>query len=115
MNAVNAYFYAQVAAWSSCMFAYCREEDYAQMGAVANYDALNKVTPALLLILSILLFRFRFNGNKSKQVFARENIIAIHVIIFVSFIITYAPNIVLYSYYVSSPEGSIQECRFLIS
>ena len=97
------------------MFAYSDFEDRTRMNDVANFDALNKLLPAVLLILSILLLRCRVNGKKSKEVFAREKIIAFHVVIFLSLVTVYATNIILYSYYVSSPEGSIKYCRFFVA
>ena len=115
MNAANAYFIIQVTAWACCMFTYRREEDWAILNTVRDYDGANKLLPAIVLIVSIVLFRCKFNSKQSKKVFAREKIIVVHVIIFLFFLGTYAPSLILYSNYQASPEGSMIECRLFVS
>jgi len=53
----NAYFYVQVATWASFMFVYRRFEDIQGFLRVVNFDAANKLLPAILLVFTILLFR----------------------------------------------------------
>ena len=107
MYTANAYFLTQVTIWACCMFAYSRQEDIEIMRKVFKFDAVNKLIPAILLIITVLLFRCRFNSKQSKKVFAREKLIVVHVAIFLLFVTSYAASLVLYSYYVRSPVGSI--------
>ena len=85
------------------------------MNKVEKLDAANKFSPAIVLVISVLLFRCRFNGKQSKKVFAREKVIVVHVVLFLSFVITYASFHILSSYYIKSPFGSMQECRLFVS
>ena len=45
------------------MFVYTGLEDQARYYKVQNFDAANKLLPAILLMVSILLFRLKFNSN----------------------------------------------------
>ena len=63
LNAASAYFFAQVATWAGIMFVYTGLEDQARYYKVQNFDAANKLLPAILLMVSILLFRLKFNSN----------------------------------------------------
>ena len=63
MNAVNAYFFVQVATWATLMLAYSRFKDIRTNKLVFSFDAVNKFLPAILLIISILLFRSKFNSK----------------------------------------------------
>ena len=65
MNAANAYFFIQETAWVCCMLAYIREEDKEILHKVMNYDGANKLLPAIVLIVSIVLFRCEFNSKQS--------------------------------------------------
>ena len=93
------------------------------MSKVWNFDAVNKFLPAILLIISVLLFRHKFNSKQSQKIFAREKIIAIHLGIFISFIIVYAPYLALTNGFVLVPKipdsdpplESMQSCRLLVS
>ena len=76
------------------MFTYRKYEDKTIMSKVWNFDAINKFVPAILLIISVLFFRIKFNSKQSNKVFANEKIIALHLGIFLSFIIFYAPSLV---------------------
>ena len=61
--AVNVYFYAQLAAWAGCAFAYSRDATKTKMKIVNYIDAVNKIMPATVLIISVLVLRCRFNGR----------------------------------------------------
>ena len=45
------------------MFVYTGLEDKERYYQVQNFDAANKLLPAILLMVSILLFRLKFNSN----------------------------------------------------
>jgi hypothetical protein len=64
LNLVNSYFFGQVAIWAGFMLAYIRYEDRVSMFKVQTFDAANKFLPAILLILSVVLFRNQFNGKQ---------------------------------------------------
>ena len=115
MNGVNAYFFAQVTTWAFFMFANRREEDQTIMNKLFICDAANKILPAIVLILSVLFFRWRFNSQQLQKVFARENIIVVLLGIFFFYIITYVTYLVLTCYWVKLPKGSMQSCRFNLS
>ena len=80
-----------------------------------TYDVANKFLPAIVLIISVLYLRSRFNGKQSEKVFAREKIIIVHVTLLLSFIITYASFLFLDSYYMKSTETSMRSCRLFVS
>ena len=63
-----------------------------------NFDSANKLLPAIMLIISVLLFRCRFNGKQSQKVVASEKVIVIHVALFLSYVMTYASELILGSY-----------------
>ena len=90
MYAANAYFYVQIAVWASFMLANTAYENKLRYYKVYSLDFLNKLLPASLLVISILLFRIKFNSAKTKKLFASEKIILVHVAIFLSFIVVYA-------------------------
>jgi len=96
------------------MFAYTDIEDKALFYQVQNFDAANKLLPAILLMVSIVFFRCKFNNNQSKKVFAREKIIAVHLAVFLSFVTSYVAYLVCTSFWQSSPEMSIQNCQFFV-
>lgn len=64
---------------------------------VYSFDAVNKLLPASLLVISIVLFRCKFNSTQTKKLFASEKIILVHVVIFLSFIIVYGAERTLVS------------------
>ena len=72
------------------MFVYSRYEDKPDLSNLWNYDVFNKLFPAILLIISVVLFRCRFKGKKSEKILAREKIIVVHLVIFASYVLTYA-------------------------
>ena len=115
MNAVNAYFFVQLATWASFMLAYSRLKDIKSNKLVFSFDAANKLLPAILLIISILLFRFKFNSKVQQKVFAREKLVLVHLIIFVSFLIAFGSYIVLSIYSRHPPKGSVLYCRLFLS
>ena len=115
MIAANTYFFAQVGIWASFMLLNAGLEDRKSMNKVEKLDTANKFSPAIVLVISVLLFRCRFNGKQSKKVFAREKVIVVHVVLFLSFVFTYATFHILSSYYIKSPFGSMQECRLFVS
>ena len=63
LNVSNAYFYIQITTWTCFMLAYTDLEDKERMFKVESFDVANKFLPAILLIVSILLFRWRFNSK----------------------------------------------------
>jgi uncharacterized protein (DUF486 family) len=115
LKTVDAYFYVQVTAWACLMLANTNYKNILSMEKVLSFDAANKLLPAIVLIISIVFFRYRFSGKRNQKIFARENIIVVHIAIFLFYVTTYAANNILNSHYVSSPNGSMQECRLLIS
>ena len=98
LYAVNAYFFAQLATWTCFMLAYSDYGDRASFDKVYNFDPANKLLPAILLIISVMLFRCRFNSKKSQKVVASEKVIIIHVSLFLSFVVTYASKLIIFSY-----------------
>ena len=76
---------------------------------------MNFLLPAIVLIISLLIFRCRLNGMQTRNIFAREKLVAVHIAVFLSFAITYTTSFALYSYWYSSPDGSIQKCRFFVA
>ena len=97
------------------MLAYTNYEDYESMYKVESFDAANKFLPAIVLIISVLLFRCKLNGKQSKQVIANEKIIVVHVVLFLSYVITYASYLILDSYSTSSSKETIYYCRVYLS
>ena len=83
------------------MLAYTNFEDYESYLKVYSFDPANKISPAIVLIISVLLLRCRFNGKQSQKLFAREKVIVVHVVLFLSYVITYATSLILSSYYFS--------------
>ena len=63
LNVSNAYFYIQITTWTCFMLAYTDLEDKERMFKVDSFDVANKFLPAILLIVSILFFRWRFNSK----------------------------------------------------
>jgi hypothetical protein len=61
IKAANTYFYLQVAIWESFILVFKDYADRENYLRVQNYDALNKLMPAVLLIVTILLFRCQVN------------------------------------------------------
>ena len=45
------------------MLAYSDFDDYLIQNKVMKFDPANKLLPAIVLIISVLLFRCRFNGK----------------------------------------------------
>lgn len=115
LNAANTYFFLQAATWAGFMFAYRSYEDRQIMFKVNKFDIVNIFLPAIVLIISVLLFRCRFNSKQSQKFFARERIIIVHLTIFLSSVILYAAWQVLTIYWSTSPEGSMQVCRLFVS
>ena len=97
------------------MLAYSDFEDIESYDKVYNFDPANKLLPAILLIISVLLFRCRFNSKKSQKVVASEKVIIIHVSLFLSFVVTYASKLIIFSYYVKSPQESMEKCRLYLT
>lgn len=49
---------------------------------------MNKLLPAILLVISIVVFRSKFNSQQAHKVFAKEKkIVFVHLVIYISFII----------------------------
>ena len=90
MNTANAYFFIQVATWTGCMLAYTDYEVRPTFYRVYSFDAANKFLPVIVLIISILLFRRRFDGKQSQKVIANEKIIVVHIILFLSYAVFYS-------------------------
>ena len=90
LKSLNAYFFVQVAAWAYFMIAYSDFEDFEILFKVISFDPANKLLPAIVLVISVLLFRCRFNSKKSQKVVANEKVIVFHVILFLSYVITYS-------------------------
>ena len=63
MYMANAYFYVQVATWTGFMLAFADYEELEINDKVRIFDVANKLLPATVLIVSILLFRCRFNSK----------------------------------------------------
>ena len=97
------------------MLVYTFHEDGASLNKVIEYDPANKILPAILLIISVLLFRFRFNGKQSQRVIANEKLIVVHVSLFVFYAITYVSYLILTSYFINSAAGTMEQCRFLVT
>ena len=114
INGANAYFFIQVGAWACFMFAYTDYEDSAGTDKIKIFDAVNKLLPGIVLIISVLVLRSRFNGKKSNKFFAREKVIVVHVALFLFYILTYAIFRVLTSLDNRSPQESIQYCRLFM-
>ena len=66
------------------------------MTKVAQFDALNKLVPAMLLLISITIFRCKLNRNRNKKFFVREKIILVHLSIFLIFVVVYSINLESY-------------------
>ena len=79
MNAANSYFFVQITAWAFCMFSFTSYEDAASVHKVQQFDVANKILPATVLIVTVLLFRYRLQKSKLEKVFAREKIIVFHL------------------------------------
>jgi len=107
MYAAHTYFCVQVATWAGFILAYSNLKDIMLMTRVAEFDAVNKLVPALLLIISITIFRLKLNCNRNKRIFAREKIILLHVTIFLLFVLVYAINLISYSRWQAAPDDSI--------
>ena len=97
------------------MLAYTDYDDFENMQKVKTFDPANKLLPAIILIISVLLFRCRFNGEQSQDVVANEKVIVAHLGIFITFVLTYAASIILSSYYFSSTQGSLEKCRYYVA
>ena len=97
------------------MLAYSDFEDIESYDKVYNFDPANKLLPAILLIISVLLFRCRFNSKQSQKVVASEKVIIIHVALFLSYVMTYAYRLIIFSYYVKSPQESMEKCRLYLT
>ena len=98
------------------MFAYTDYEDREKFHKAYVFDSVNKLLPAILLIISILIFRSKFNNEKTQKVFAKEKkIVLVHLVIFFSFIILYVAFTFVYNNWHKSDEGTIQYCRFYLS
>ena len=97
------------------MLVYTFHEDGASLNKVIEYDPANKILPAILLIISVLLFRLRFNGKQSQRVIANEKLIVVHVTLFVFYAITYVSYLILTSYFINSAAGTMEQCRFLVT
>ena len=115
MYSANTYFFVQVVTWAGFMLAFTDYEDKKRYAKVLDYDAVNKLVPAIILIISVLLFRCRFKSKQSQKVFAREKIIVVHVVLFLFFVVVYALNLILYSYWLDSPQGPLHSCRYYLS
>lgn len=108
MCAANTYFYLQIAIWAGFMFAYTDYEDRNRFHKVYAFDAVNKLLPAILLIVSILVFRGMFNSKQAQKVFAKEKkIVLVHLVIFISFIILYVVFTFVYNNWHISEEGTM--------
>ena len=90
------------------MLAYSNYEDKESFVKATNFDTANKVLPAILLIISVLLLRCRFNGKQSKKVVASEKVIIVHVSLFVAYIMSYASYLISNSYYSNLPKGTMR-------
>ena len=76
---------------------------------------MNKLLSAIVLIISVLLFRCRFNGKKSQKVVANEKVMVVHVTLFISYFIAYVSQMILFSYYLYSEAGKLKECRLYLT
>ena len=111
MNATHAYFYLQLTIWASFVVYYIQYEDYAEMTKLVELDAVNKLMPVLLLVISLTIFRFKLNYNRNQKFFARETIILVHLTISILFVVVYAANLMLYSRSYNTPLKSSEKCR----
>ena len=57
IRAINLYFFIQVTVWTSFMLANIAHEYLDSYHKILQYDAANKLMPAFLLIVSIIIFR----------------------------------------------------------
>ena len=112
MYAAHTYFCIQIAIWAGFILTYSNWNDRILMTRVAEFDAVNKLVPALLLIISITIFRLKLSCNRNQRFFAREKIILVHVTIFLLFVLVYAINLISYSRSQATLNDSFQKCHF---
>ena len=62
---------------------------------VENFDAVNKLLPAILLIITILLFRCQVNGLQTSAFFSREKLMLFHTAIFLAYVCAYVAYVTL--------------------
>lgn len=99
------------------MLAYSSFVDRQKYTIVLNFDAVNKLAPALLLISAIIRFKRIINRQKEEIFFSREKLMRAHLIIFLIYIVFYLAYLTINSAYIILPIGDdkIKECRILIS
>ena len=119
MNAANVFYYAQLATWAGFMLAYTDFEDGAKYAKVRIYDAVNKLVPAILLIISIVLFRCKLKNQRSNKVFAIEKLMIISLAIFIFYVIIYAASLALRFFMLTyggpTDYTPMKFCRFYIA
>ena len=115
MYAANAFFCLQITIWAGFAFAYSDSKDMTSFEKVYGFDVVNKLLPALVLVISIFFFRRQFNSKQAQKVFAKEKkIVLVHLGIFISFIIVFGTYYALRLKSLNSPM-TMQGCRYYVS
>lgn len=93
MNGVNAFFYAQLAIWAGLMLANRDTEDFKSYYKVRLFDTVNKLLPAILMIISILFIRLKLRRKQTMKVYSIEKLITVHIAIFLTYVIVYTASL----------------------
>ena len=111
MNTANGFFYTQLAIWAGFMLAYTNTNDNENYYKVRSYDAVNKLAPAILLIISIVLFRCKLKIKSSKKFFAIEKLMIVHMTLFISYVLVYTASLLIWHLWFNTDPASREYCR----
>ena len=87
--AASAIFYTLETIWASLMIFNRHESEKLAMDKIFILDAVNKILPALLLIITIMIFKGQINKLSARSFFAREKLMLVHTLLFCVFIVAY--------------------------
>lgn len=75
--------------WVSLMISHRHEDEKLKMQKIFILDVVNKILPALLLIITIMIFKSQIKKLKACAFFPREKLMLVHTLVFCVFIVAY--------------------------
>ena len=97
------------------MLVYRSLDDLDSSYKVDNFDTANKLLPAILLVITILLFRCQVSRLRTRTFFSREKLMLVHTAIFLTYLLAYVTNLTLQTERSRVEVYTVLECRLLVS